>query len=564
MRKNRFIVIIILLTLALGAAGFWYWQKNPYSKEILKIEIIGPTEAVISEEVEYTVKLKNNGNVRLEEARLIFEFPEHTLFEEGLSRRQEIGPEELGDIYPGDEKTFKFKGRFFGKEGEAKTVKALASFRPKDLKARYDRETTFTTVIKEIPLTFDFDIPSKVEVERDFRFSLNYYSSLNYPLSNLGIRIEYPLDFEFLESDPPGLGKTEWEIPLLNPAEGGRVEIKGRLSGETGQQKTFRASLGIWLEDEFILLKEISKSVEIDRPGLFVSQRINDQSQYIASSGDLLHYEIFFRNIGKEPFLDLSLVTTLEGTGFDFETVKSDLGQFNKGDSFIVWDSRDVSNLKFLDQGEEGRVEFWVNLKDEWEIGSPEEKNAILKNTVLIPKVGEKEFETKVNSKLVISQKGYYQDEVFGNSGPIPPKVGEETTYTIIWQVKNYFNDVKNVKVKAVLPSNVRLTGKIFPEEESSKFAFDNHSREIVWMVKNSETMEAGTGVLNPTPIISFQVALKPTSGQIGKTPQIIGKAMITGEDQWTEGVVEGESSAIDTTLPDDSSISPGQGIVQE
>ena len=110
MRMKKFIIIIILVGLALGAAGFWYWQKNPYSKEILKIEIVGPAEAVISEEVEYTVKLKNNGNVRLEETRLVFEFPEHTLFEEGLSRRQEIGPEELGDIYPGDEKTFKFKG----------------------------------------------------------------------------------------------------------------------------------------------------------------------------------------------------------------------------------------------------------------------------------------------------------------------------------------------------------------------------------------------------------------------------------------------------------------------
>lgn len=560
MKKNKFIIIIILLALALGAAGFWYWQRNPYSKEILTIEILGKTEAVISEEVEYTVKLKNNGNVRLEETRLIFEFPEHTLFEQGFSRRQEIGPEELGDIYPGDEKTFKFKGRLFGKEGEVKTVKVLVTFRPKNLKAQYDRETTFTTVIKQIPLTFDFDLSSKVEPDREFRFFLNYYSSLNYPLSNLGIKIEYPLDFEFLESDPQGLGRNEWEIPILNKAEGGRIEIKGKLSGEVNQRKTFRAQLGIWMEDEFILLKEISRSVEIARSRLSVFQQINGQRQYIASPGDLLHYEIFFRNIGGEPFLDLSLVATFEGRGFDFETVKTELGQFNKGDNFIIWDWRDVSELKFLDQGEEGKVEFWINLKDEWAISSPEEKNAILKNIVLIPKIVEEEFDTKVNSKLVIFQKGYYQEEVFGNSGLIPPKVGEETTYTIIWQAKNYFNDVKNVKVKALLPQNVRLTGKIFPEEESSRFAFDIGSREIVWMVGD---MEAGTGVLNQAPNIAFQVALNPTSGQRGRAAEIIKRATISGEDQWTEIVIEGNASAVDTTLPDDSTVSPGQGIVQ-
>jgi len=558
---KKFIIIIILCGLALGAAGFWYWQRNPYSKEILKIEIIGPTEAVVSEEVEYTVKFKNNGNVRLEEPRLIFEFPEHTLLEEGFSKRQEIGPDELGDIYPGDEKSFSFKGRLFGKEGEVKEVKAVLIFRPKDIEAPYNRETAFSTVIKPIPLTFDFDLPSKIEANKEFEFSLNYYSSLNYPLSDLGIRIEYPLEFEFLESDPSGLEKTEWEIPLLNKAEGGRVKIRGKLSGETGEGRTFRATLGIWLEDEFISLKEISRSVEINRPGLFVSQWINGQREYIASSGNLLHYEIFFKNIGKEPFLDLSLVATLEGKGFDLETVKTELGQFNKGDNFIVWDSRDVSKLRFLDEGEEGKVEFWINLKDEWEIANPEEENAVLKNIVLIPKTAEEEFETKINSKLVVSQKGYFQDEVFGNSGPVPPKVGEETTYTITWLAKNYFNDIKNAKVKAVLPANVELTGKIFPEGESPKFAFDNKSREIIWMIKDSETMEAGTGILNTAPIISFQVALKPTSGQKGKVAQIISEATISGEDQWTETIIEENASAVDTSLPDDPFVS--DGVVQ-
>ncbi len=559
---RKVIIIIIILAVILAIAGYWYWQRNPYSKEILKLEILGSEEAAIFQEVEYTVKYKNNGNVRLEEPRLIFEFPEYTLLEEGLSRRQEIGPEELGDIYPGEEKTLQFKGRLFGKEGDVKTAKAWLSYRPKNLQARYESATTFTTEIKSVPLTFDFDLSSKIEAGRDFKFSLNYYSSLDYPLSNLGIKIEYPSGFEFLGSDPQGLAKTEWEISLLNQAEGGRIEITGKLSGEVKEQKIFKATLGIWQEDEFVLLKEITRGVEITRPRLFVFQQINGQSQYIANPGDLLHYEIFFRNIGEEPFTDLFLVATLGGRGFDLETVKADSSQFKKGDNSIIWDWRDVSKLRFLGQGEEGKVEFWINLKDEWEISSPQEKNAILKNTVLISQIKE-EFETKINSKLAISQRGYYQEGVFGNSGPIPPKVDETTTYTIIWQAKNYFNDVKNVKVKAVLPSNVRLTGKIFPEQESSKFAFDIQSREIIWMVRDNQVMETGTGVLNPAPNIAFQVALTPTSGQKGKVLPIIKEAVITGEDQWTESFIEGKTSAIDTTLPDDSTVSSSQGVVQ-
>lgn len=515
---KKLIFFIIILAAVLGVAGYWFWQKNPYSKEVLKLEILGPEMATIGEEIEYTVKYKNNGNVRLEEPRLIFEFPEYVLLAEGFPRRIEIGAEELGDIYPGEEKTLEFKGRLLGKEGEPKTAKAWLNYRPKNLQARYESATTFTTVIESLPLTFDFDLASKGETARDFKFSLNYFSNLDFPLTNLGVKIEYPSGFEFLESSPKSLSKNEWEIPLLNKAEGGRIEITGRLSGEIREQKIFRAFLGIWLEDEFISLKEITRGLEISKPRLFVFQQINGQSQYIANPGDLLHYEIYFRNIGGEAFNNLFLVARLEGRGLDFDTVRADSGQFKEGDNSIIWDWRDVSKLRFLGQGEEGKVEFWLNLKDQWEISSPQEKNAVLKNTVLISQIKE-EFEIKVNSKLEISQE-------------LDP-----ASRTITWQAKNYFNDLKNVKVRAKLPSGVNLTGEISPQEESSKFAFDSQSREIVWMLGD---MEAGRGVLDEPPTISFQVALSP------EEKRIINEAVITGEDQWTESFIEGKAPPIE------------------
>ena len=570
MNIKKIAVLIVISGVALAIAGFWFWEKNPYSKDTLKLEIFGPESVSIFEEVEYTVKYKNNGNVRLEEPRLTFEFPEYTLMpisseqenqEQNSLKRMEIESEELGDIYPGEEKTFKFKGRLFGKEGDVKTAKAWLSYNPKNLNARYESATTFTTIIESIPLTFDLDFFSKVEAGRSFKFYLNYFSRLNYPLTDLGINIEYPQGFEFLESNPKSLGKNEWEIPLLNKAEGGRIEIEGRLLGEVREQKIFSANIGVWQEGEFITLKEITRGVELTRPHLSIFQRINGNDKYIAKSGDLLHFEIFFRNISEEPFTDLFLVTRLDGSPFDFNSIRTDSGQFSKGDNSIVWDWRDVSELRFLGQGEEGKVEFWINLKD-WKTNSPQEKNFLLKNNVLVSQIKE-EFETKISSKLVVSQKGYFQEEVFGNSGPIPPKVGEKTTYTISWQVKNYYNDVKNAKVKAVLPPNVELTGEIFPEEEASKFAFDQISREIVWRVGDSQTLEAGTGVFSPASNISFQVALSPNSDQKGKTAQIISEAEIKGEDQWTETIIEGVSSAIDTALPDDSTVSEKQGIVE-
>ncbi|MCK4474014.1 hypothetical protein KAU40_01995 [Candidatus Parcubacteria bacterium] len=553
--KRKFISFLLLLAAIVGIAGFWYYQKNFYSKDTLKLEIFSQAEAVIYQEIEYIVKYKNNGNACLEEPKLIFEYSRHSIVEDDILRKEII----LEDIYPGQEKTISFKARVLGKEGEALTAKAALSYQPKNLKARYESNTTFTTIIKSVPLTFGFDLPSKIESGKEMRFSLNYFSNIDYPLSNLRCQIEYPSDFEFISATPRSLEKTEWEIGLLNKAEGGRIEVLGKVMGEVGEEKIFKAKLGTWQDNEFILLKETVKGITIIKPSLHIIQQINNNPEYIASPGDSLHYQIFFKNIGKDALSNLFLVVNLEGKAFDFSTIKAPLGEFETGDNSIVFDWRRVSELQFLPSQEEGDIEFWVELKDEWEILSLSDKNPVIKNKVYLSQA-KKEFVNKVNSKLVIEQKAFFEDEVFGNSGPIPPKVGETTTYTIMWLVKNYYNALKDAKVKAILPENVKLTGKIFPEQETEKFTFDSESREIVW---NMGDLKIGQGIFEPAQNISFQIEFSPEESQKDKTPEIISQAKISGEDTWTRETLKSSDESINTTLPDDATITEQQGIVQ-
>ncbi len=555
--KRKFISFLLLLAAFVGIAGFWYYQKNFYSKDTLKLEIFGLEEATIYQEIEYIVKYKNNGNTCLEEPKLIFEYPRHSeLADKEANLRKEII---LEDIYPGQEKTISFKARVLGKEGEALTAKAALSYQPKNLKARYESTTTFTTIIKSVPLTFGFDLPSKIESGKELRFSLNYFSNIDYPLSNLRCQIEYPADFEFIKATPRSLEKTEWEVGLLNKAEGGRIEILGKIRGEVGEEKIFKAKLGTWQDNEFILLKETIKGIAIIKPSLHIIQQINNNPEYIASPGDSLHYQVFFKNIGKDALSNLFLVVNLEGEAFDFSTIKAPLGEFETGDNSIVFDWRRVPKLQFLPSQEEGEIEFWVKLKDKWEILSLSDKNPVIKNKIYLSQA-KKEFVSKVNSKLTIEQKAFFQDEVFGNSGPVPPKNGETTTYTIMWQVKNYYNDIKDVKVKATLPDYVKLTGKIFPEEESEKFTFDSESREIVW---NIGGMKTGQGIFEPAQNISFQIEFSPEESQKAQTPEIISQAKIIGEDSWTKETLESSDEFINTTLPDDETITEEMGIVQ-
>ena len=551
-----FFIILIILTIVAGVAVFWDWEGNIFSGETLRLEILGPSEIILGEETEYIVKYKNNGSFRLEDPELVFEAPEYSLRGGEFFEREVLGFEELGEtINPGEEKNFSFKMILLGKEEDVKVAKVSLSYQLKDLKARYESSSSISTQIKSVPLTFEFDLPSNISPNKDFISKLNYFSNMDYLLTDLRCQIEYPSTFEFNGSTPVAIGENEWNLPILNKSEGGRIEVTGNLSGRTGDSRIFRAKLGIWKEGEFILLKEAERTIEIVKSSLYLRQEINGNPQHTALPGEWLRYEIYFKNIGDGNLTNLIMMNKLEGDAFDFQTVESDYGSYQSGDNSIVFDWRQVSKLQHLFPLEEGRVDFRIKLKSN--LGDVE--NPTLRNTIFIGQV-EEVFVNKIGSKLEVSQRGFFQDEVFGNSGSIPPMVGQTTTYTMMWQVENYYSNVRNAKVKAVLPENVELTGEIFPTAEASKFAFDSQSREIVWSVGS---LRRGSGVTEPGFTLAFQVALTPQSSQRNIPAEIIGQAVLTGEDTWTGTTIQNTSPAVNTNLPNDSTITGSMGIVQ-
>jgi hypothetical protein len=545
--SRKIIIVFTILAIVLVGLAAWYYQRNIFTKGVLRLEILAPTEVEVGQEFEYLVKYKNHGNFTLEEPRLIFEYPEGAIIEEEKSLRQEMGPE---DIYPGEEKSVSFKARLLGKENEAKTAKVWLSYRPKNLNARYEAATTHTTLIKFAPLTFEFDFPSKLEAGRNIKIRLNYFSNVDFPLSNLRVEVNYPSGFGFLNSKPKGLSNNEWEIGLLNKAQGGRIEIEGKLTGEVFSQKVFRARLISWQKERAIILKEIAKGVELIQPSIYLSWQVNGSPQYTANLDDYLHYEVTFKNIGDVTLENLFLSIGLEGDTLDFETLQPGSGKFQKEIRTIIWDQVMVPQLRLLAPLEEGKVEFWVKIKSKF---PPALRNPLVKARVNLNQVKE-EIITKVNSELLISQKGFFNQGPFENKGPIPPRVGSTTTYTISWQAKSLYSDAKNVKVKALLPPTVRLTGEIEPKE--AKLSFDPDSQELVWDIGDLFAGEGGQE-------IKFQISFNPTLAQRGKVADLINQARIIAEDAWTEQTIEKSDSVVDTTLPADPTISQEDGIVQ-
>jgi uncharacterized repeat protein (TIGR01451 family) len=518
-------ILIILGALALIGIAAFYWQNLSYSKQVLKLEILGPDKADMGQSLEYTVKFKNNGEVRLTNPDLFFQFPDGALLDADQQKVMHLDSTALGgDIYPGEERSFKFTTRLLGKENETKQLQARMSFQPAGLKTTNEIKTTFTTILGKVPINLSIEMPDQAASGKALNIRVSYSSNVPYPLKDLTCKMDLPADFSMQYSNPKALD-NQWDIPILNESGAGKIELSGILNGQANDQKVFKAQIGIWQDGNFIVLKDAVRGVQIIAPSVYVTQKINNSDTYTASPGDQLHYEISFLNAGTEPMQNLVLISRLDSANIDLGSIKVPEGAYQQGDNSIIWDGSKIPALQFLDVGQQGTVEFWVNVNNRWAMRNSADKNPVITNRVTISPTNQS-FLTKINSSLVAEQKIYNNNQYFTNSGPYPLQVGQKTYLTVEWKVKNYYNDVEGAQIKGVLSPNVIFENQIWPS--TAKITYDENTREVSCEIGS---LPAGTGFLNDPKVCGFQVSVIP---EMKEDTLIVGGAQATGNDQWT------------------------------
>jgi hypothetical protein len=143
------------------------------------------------------------------------------------------------------------------------------------------------------------------------------------------------------------------------------------------------------------------------------------------------------------------------------------------------------------------------------------------------------------------------------NTGPIPPIVGQTTTFTIHWDVTNSSNDVDDIKVEAVLPSYVEWVNKYKPA--SAILHYDILTRKLTWDIGK---LSSGTGILSPAKNIIFQLALTPSATQLNQVVELLKATTISGVDVYTSTVLKFTDKAATSDCPDDLTMSWDKGRV--
>ena len=545
---------MLALVLFIIAIGIFLFGKPSFSEDQVILDLEGPTQASVGDEVVYKVKYDNQTKLELYDLKFKFTYPEESIVIKDGKIVKEPGETFTADkLQKGESGEKEFRAFLVGDRGNIKNAKIELEFRAGTLRPFFGKSDTASTTLISVPISLTLVAPPSAVSGQTVNYILDYRNESSGNISDIKFEFNYPDGFSVSartpqpsQGTPAGTVKSSeantWLVPLLRRGEGGRISIKGALTGKEGEVKTVSVILKRGINGEFIDYQKAATSSLISNPLLGLDVLTNGSRDYLAHLGDRLQYTVRYRNNSLSNLIGLNLEVKMEGEMYDIDTLDTAGGFYDGSSNTILWNAAVVPDFSVLPSNKSGEVKFSINIKNSFPSGVIGGRNfsvksaANLKTSSVPSGIEDDEISatadlvTRISTQPTLSQTAFYDDPAFGSFGPLPLKVGEETIFTIHWQTANLGNDMSNVEVKAILPPGITWKNVVSVGLGQSEPTFNPNSSEVVW---NIGVLPQGTGVLTPKYEASFQIGFKPSVA--GQTPTIVKSGRFSGTDSFTK-----------------------------
>lgn len=565
--KKFFIFSIIFFILAIGYAAYMFFVGgNTVSNNNIDISVLGKTFTTGGEDLPLIVEIVNKNKSSLDLVDLVVEYP--TGVSSGGAKSTERIRKSLGTINSGATHSENIKLVLYGEQGSLHEVKIFLEYRVAGSNSIFVKEKSIEITIDSTPVNLLVFAPTEISPNQDLVFKVKASLNANRPASKMLLVVDYPPGFEYISATPsPVSGNNVFSLGDLAPGAERDIEITGKMvEVSDGEEKAFKVWSGSELQDDKtkigVIFNSLKHTLIIKRPFIEAKLAINGVTtrEYAADSRSNINGQIHWANNLDTKINDLEIRAKITGNGYDRKSILTNDGFYNSlnGDT-IIWDKNSIREFAEVAPGDDGSVSFSLSPLPLYSsqgglLSSPTinieisivGKHAEEGNTANVLN----NFDSKIIRIITdvgFNNKALYYTGYFKNTGPIPPVVSKETTYTIVWSVSNTANTVSKAQIKSILPQYMRYIGTVSPA--GADITFNKATREIVW---NIGTINKGASITNTAKEVSFQVGFTPSLSQLDTTPIIINEAFLTGHDDFANVDVSVKKGALNIRLGSD------------
>jgi len=155
-----------------------------------------------------------------------------------------------------------------------------------------------------------------------------------------------------------------------------------------------------------------------------------------------------------------------------------------------------------------------------------------------------------ISTDILLGIDAFYDDGRLGitSTGPLPPKVGEQTTYTLRTRIGSSLNDIEQAKVVIVLPDGVSYTNSFY--KTVGDIDYNDRTNTMTWTIP---LLEGLVGRAVPLHELNMQIAITPGENVRGKTVPFLQSIVVKGTDSFTDQLLEANGKDLPNTRSADN-----------
>lgn len=585
-RSHRWLWITLMVSgifVALTAAawaGFWYFQDfQGLGGNGLNLTIEGPEQITLGQEVTYFVNYRNTLREPLSNVDLRVNFPPDFVTTQNQPASTDQGLWKLGALAAEQSGTVTIRGKFTGALGTMSAMQAMATYRPSssanDLEAIAGKNVSYTQTVLEGWI----QVPEKAVPGDSVALIYHVKNTGRDAMDGLEARLVMPDGFS-PDASTLGQGQTEGRtykksLPSLGSGSSTEVSVVGVFASGYGGDTKVTGQVGTMGKDGAFLPAQKAEAVFPVMAGdLSLKLVVNgsDVAMRTIQFGDQLLTSIGYENNSDEPLKNVKLQLVVETVALDQGQEVLDKIQFvdlaaaaknsssTQDGNRLAWDVKSYPSFKEVAPHSQGSLEAALPLIAQATGTRP----MALRLTVLADmEVGKTKrsiqmspmiFKLRTDASFV-SQARYYTEEGAPlGSGPLPPKIGQATTYRVIWSLDKRIHSLKDLEAAAVLPHSVRFVS--LATTTAGALSFDADKREVKW------TLNRLPSTVNQAEV-EFDIELTPTLADDGRFAQLMGDATFTAQDEDIGEQIMQTVKALTTDLKNDETAN-GKGVVRK
>ncbi|MFZ3043740.1 MAG: hypothetical protein WA058_01375 [Minisyncoccia bacterium] len=561
-----FVAAVAFFLVSLGVAGyFFYFGGNTVSVDKVAVDILGPTTIAGGDTVPLSLTITNKNPVALQNAIIEIDFPTGTRSATNVLVAYPRYVENLGSLASGATVTRSVKAAVFGGAGQTLTLPVSLSYGTTGSNAVFVKKSSYALSISSTPLSVSVDTPTETVSGQPLTFNLTVRSNATVPLSNVVLTTALPFGFSITSSSVP-VTSSSFLLGSIAPGATKQVTLTGTLLGQDKEQRVFHFTVGTanTSTDQTPAISYMTQDATITIAAPFINTSLalngDTSANIVVTPGSVQSVTVSYTNTLTTSITNATVAIALSGSAVDYNSIKSSSGFYNSANHSVIF-SRDTDPaLASLSPGASGIGTFTFATLPAGVLSSA--PTLTFTTSVSGTRVGQTNVPeqvaasaiktVKVATTIMLAASSLHSSGSISNTGTIPPKVDQATTYSIALSARDGGSAVAGGTVTTILPSYVSYTEAT---SGMGTFSYDEKSRTVTW---STGDLAPGTSAQG-----EFQVSLIPSSSQKGSAPALTSQVSFSGYDRFAGVQVSASADAVTTETKGDPGYVYTKAIVQ-